>query len=201
MIKHILFFIAVILLFPSFLYSQVDTAGKFNRVAFVARGDLNKDNIADSVIVLQDTLNDISPYKLKVFLSKAKSGYSLVVESDSAIEPQFPDGKDSYRNQATFSDITIASGILIITAELTRGHYEHKFRYQNGNFELIGFSDGGSDGHGVMYTTDFNLSTGVLIEISERYDMDKVLSKKKKIIKVRPLPKLQNFRPFLTDIY
>jgi hypothetical protein len=202
MIRNTFIIISVIILFPSLLYSQaMDTSGKFTNVTYITKGDLNKDKIADSVIVLQDTVNDISPYRLKIFLSKPNRQYFLSVESDSAIEPQFPDGKDSYNNPASFSDITIASGILSITSQLTRGHYEHKFRYLNGNFELIGFTEVGSDGRGIMYTTDFNLSTGILIEKSERYDTDRLLSKKKKIVKIRPLPKLQNFKPFLSDIY
>jgi len=202
MTKKKLFFLPVIVLFPSFLYSQLkNPKQKFSKTVYVTKGDLNKDNISDSVVVLQDTLDDISPYRIKIFLSNANKEYFLSVESDSAIEPQFPNGKESYSNPATFSDVTITSCVLIITSQLTRGHYEHKFRYQNGNFELIGFSEGGSDGHGVMYTTDFNLSTGILLEIAERYDSDKLLSKKKKIVKIRPLPKLQNFKPFQSDIY
>ncbi len=88
--------------------------------------------------------------------------------------------------------MTINKGVLSVNFELLRGHFEHKFRYQNGNFELIGFSSVNSDGQGVMTTTDFNLSTGIRIEKSERYDTDKVLSNRRKKILIRPLPKLQD---------
>ena len=85
--------------------------------------------------------------------------------------------------------------------ELLRGHYKHKFRFQNGNFELIGFSEVSSDGHGVMQTTDYNLSTGIRVEKSERYDSDKILSNKKKKILIRPLPRLQDVAPMDNDLY
>ncbi|MDB5224223.1 MAG: hypothetical protein JWN83_2890 [Chitinophagaceae bacterium] len=202
MIKKIYFAIILLILLHWLSYSQ--TKGhedNFNHVVFIVKGDLNKDNIADSVVVMQDTLNDLSPYRLKIYLTNADRKYFLSVRSDSAIEPQFPDGKEGFRYGTSLNDITIASGALSIICELTRGHYEHKFRYQNGNFELIGFTEVNSDGHGNMYTTDFNLSTGVLVEISQRIESDKLLSKKRKIVKIRPLPKLQNFKPFLSDIY
>lgn len=195
--------IAILVLLPWVLYSQsIGIEDRFDNLVFVVKGDLNKDKIPDSVVVLQDTLNEVSPYRLKIFLTKPDKKYFLSVQSDSAIDPKFPDGKDGYRNGVNFIDITIMSGILSINCELTRGHYEHKFRYQYGNFELIGYTEVSSNGHGVMYSTDLNLSTGELIEISERYDTDKLLSKKRKIIKIKSLPKLQNFTTLSTaDLY
>ena len=167
----------------------------------MVKGDLNKDTFADSVVVLQDTLNNISPYRLKIYLTKPSGKYFLSTLSDSAIKPEFPGGKDEYGNGSGFSEITIHSGILSINYVVIRGHYEHKFRYQNGNFELIRFTSVYSDGQGIMYSTDYNLSKGTLLKISERYDTDKMLSKKWKILKVKNLLKLQSFSPFLTDKY
>ena len=84
---------------------------------------------------------------------------------------------------------------------MTRGHFTHKYRFQNGNFELIGFSQVYSDGHGIMTTIDYNLSTGIRIEKTERYDTDKVLSNTKKKILIRPLPKLQDITPMENELY
>jgi len=97
--------------------------------------------------------------------------------------------------------ISIKSGSLIISEELTRGHYEHKFRFQRGRFELIGFTQAYSDGQGIVYMTDYNLTTGVLLETSERYDTGKRLSKKRKVLKVNFSPDLLTFKPYTTDIY
>jgi hypothetical protein len=200
MIKRRYFVTTILILLPWLSYNQ--TKGNkvnFDHVVIIVKGDLNKDNIADSVVVVQDTLSDLSPYRLKIYFAKPNKKYFLTVQSDSAIGPKFPDGKEGYTSAASLIDISIASGTLSITCELYRGHFEHRFRYQNRNFELIRFTQVYSDGQGIMYTTDYNLSTGVLLEISERYDTDKLLSKKRKVVKVKSLPKMQSFRPFSTD--
>ncbi len=164
-------------------------------------GDLNKDSLPDKVIVTQDTLNEKAPYKIEVFFKEPNGKFKLIVSSTKLIEAQYPDGRDGYFTGTAFSEVTIIKGILSVNMELLRGHFEHKFRYQNGNFELIGFSEVFSDGQGVMTTTDFNLSTGIRIEKSERYDTDKLLSLKKKKILIRPLPKLQDIVPFENQYY
>jgi hypothetical protein len=69
------------------------------------------------------------------------------------------------------------------------------------NFELIGFSMASSDGKGTISTRDFNLSTGTILEIEERYDSDEVISNKKSKLLIRPLPKLQDFQPMQSQLY
>lgn len=136
------------------------------------------------------------------FILKINQGkYQLVLQADSAIEARYPDGQTGYINGTIFSQIVIKGGILTISEELTRGHYEHKFRYKKGRFELIGFTQVYSDGQGIIYTTDYNLSTGALLEISQRYDTNKLLSKERKTIKVNNLPDLRTFKPHSTDLY
>ena len=161
---------------------------------------MNKDSLPDKVIVTQDTLNENAPYRLQVFFKETNGQFKLIVTTTKIIEPQYPDGRDGYRTD-DFSDVTINKGVLSVYFQLLRGHCEHKFRYQNGNFELIGFSEAYSDGQGVMSTNDFNLSTGIRIEKSERYDIEKILSYKKKKILIRPLPKLQDITPFENELY
>ena len=163
-------------------------------------GDLNKDNLTDKVIVTQDTLNENAPYRLQVFFKEQNGQSKLIATSIKLIAPEYPNGKDGYR-ETGFSEITIKKGILSVNIELTRGHFEHKFRFQNGNFELIGFSKVNSDGHGELTTIDYNLSTGIRIEKSERYDTSEVLSNKKKKILIRPLPKLQEVIPMENELY
>lgn len=164
-------------------------------------GNLNKDNLEDKVIVTQDTINQKSPYKLQIFFAQPNGEFKLIATSTKIIAPQYPDGRDGYKTGNGFSDITIEKGVVSINFELLRGHFEHKFRFQNGNFELIGFSEVNSGGRGTMTTIDFNLSTGVRIEKEERYDIDKVISYSKKKILIRPLPKLQDVEPFENELY
>ena len=197
--KQLILTIFILLQLDSF--AQTDTTNyKFDHKVIEVIGDLNKDSLPDKVIVTQDTLNENSPYRVQVFFKEPNGQFKLIVTTTKIIEPQYPDGKDGYRTD-DFSDVTINKGVLSVNFQLLRGHFEYKFRYQNGNFELIGFSEGYSDGQGVVSSTDFNLSTGIRIEKSERYDIDKILSYKKKKILIRPLPKLQDIKPFENELY
>ena len=194
--------LTILFLFQLDSFAQTITKDyNFTHKIMEISGDLNKDSLPDKVIVTQDTLNENAPYKLQIFFKEPSGQSKLIVTSIKIIEPQYPQGRDGYRTGNGFSDVTIKNGILSVNFELLRGHYNHKFRFQNGNFELIGFSEVSSDGHGVMQTTDFNLSTGIRVEKSERYDSDKILSNKKKKILIRPLPRLQDVAPMDNDLY
>lgn len=194
--------LTISILFHLDSFAQTDTINyNFDCKIMEVVGDLNKDNLIDKVIVMQDTLNENAPYRLQVFFKEPSGQLKLIVTSNKIIEPQYPDGRDGYKTGSGFSDITIKNGVLSVNFELLRGHFEYKFRFQYGNFELIGFSEVYSDGHGVMTTTDFNLSTGIRIEKSERYDTEKVLSNMKKKIIIRPLPRLQDITPMENKLY
>jgi hypothetical protein len=183
-------------------FTQADTTGyKFDHKILEVEGDLNKDHLLDKVRITQDTINEKAPYRLQVYFKQPNGSLKLIVSSIKIIESQYPNGKMGYVTGNRFSDVTINKGVLSVNFELLRGHFEHKFRFQNGNFELIGFSKVYSDGQGVMTSTDFNLSTGIWIERSERYDTDKVLSNRKKKVLIRPLPKLQDVVPMENELY
>jgi len=195
-------FLSSLLLFQICVYSQSrNLKDNFILKITEVKGDLNKDNLIDKVVVTQDTINEKSPYKLEIFFSKPNGNYELIVSSTKIIEAQYPDGRNGYKTGDGFSNISIKKGVVSVNFELLRGHFEHKFRFQNGNFELIGVYKTYSDGRGVITTTDFNLSTGIRIEKSERYDTDKLISNTKKKILVRPLPKLQDIEPFENELY
>lgn len=198
--KHLIFILLIILQLDTF--AQTDTSKlNFDHKVREVQGDLNKDGLIDEVVVKQDTLNENAPYRLQIFFKEPNGQSKLIATSTKIIQPQFPDGKNGYKTGNDFSDISIKNDILSVNFELLRGHFEHKFRFQNGNFELIGFSEVYSNGRGVITTTDFNLSTGIRIEKSERYDTDKVLSYEKKKILIRPLPKLQDIAPIENELY
>lgn len=187
------------LLFSALLFAQNDN---FNKIITTVKGDLNKDGLTDYVQVLQDTISDIAPYKLEIYFAGNEGNFKKILSTTAAIDPQYPDGRNGYYNGNSFYKITIIKGILNIQNELIRGNFEHKFRYQNGDFELIGFSEVYSDGQGTMAIIDFNLSTGIRVKTTEPYgkeDFPKTNTRKK--ILIRPLPKLQEFAPFKTEYY
>ncbi|WP_294818955.1 hypothetical protein [uncultured Flavobacterium sp.] len=166
-------------------------AQNFNIPVAKATGDLNKDGIEDLVTVMQDTLHENASYMIQVFFG-IEGGYKPVVSSDELIEPQYPDGRDGFQYGNGFDSVEIKRGILLVNTSLLRGFITQKFRYQNGNFELIGYTSSSSDGIGRIYSEDFNLSTGdrlITVELYETGRMERT-EKTKKVI--RPLPRLQD---------
>ena len=189
-------------LFFSLFSAMLAAQNNFSKEITKVKGDLNKDGLPDYVQVLQDTVSETALYKLEIYFAETNGNFKKVVSTVKAIDAQYPEGKNGYSNGNSFYEITITKGILSIHNELIRGNFEHKFRYQNGNFELIGFSEVYSDGQGTMGNIDFNLSTGIRIKTTEPYgedDFPKTNTKKK--IMIRPLPKLQDFAPFKTEYY
>jgi hypothetical protein len=175
--------------------------GHFSREVKRVTGDLNNDGREDLALVTQDTTADTGPYRLQILFRQPDGHYKLAVSTEDAIDPAFPDGRNGYRTGNDFDDITIINGVVTISVQLLRGHYEHKFRYQNGNFELIGFAESGSDGVGTCSSVDFNLSTGVRHEKDERCDTDQVIRNVQKKVMIRPLPRLQDFQPLQSELY
>lgn len=200
MMKQILVILLIVLQVNSF--AQADTTQfNFNYTVLEVTGDLNKDNLPDKVVVAQDTLSETAPYQLQIFFKEKDGNYKRVTASTKIIEPQYPEGRGGYITGNGFGDVTIRNGILSINFQLLRGHFEHKFRFRNGSFELIGFSMVNANGIGEMTTIDFNLSTGIRVEKTERSDNGKVVSNTRKKIWIRPLPKLQDLIPMENEFY
>ena len=196
------YFLLILILSHLNVFTQISSQDyNFSYKVMEVTGDLNKDGLADKVVVTQDTLNENAPYRLQVFFKEAAGEWKLKATSVKIIEPQYPNGRDGYRTGTGFSDVTIKAGVLSINIELLRGHFEHEFKFQNGRFELIHFSFVSSDGRGVIETIDFNLTTGIRVELLERYDTDKVISNKKTKIIIKPLPTLQNVVPMEQDLF
>jgi len=170
----------------------------FDKTIQTVKGDLNKDGIDDEVVVTQDTLNSEKPYRLQIFFYQKDGSKKRIVTTDKAIEAE----SNAFGYNKSFNEgIQIYSGVLSINEQLLRGNYKHIFRYQKGNFELIGYHEINADGLGKMYEIDFNLSTGKRIEKEENYENGKVLSYKTIKMLIRPLPKLQDFAPYEDDRY
>ncbi|OXB06763.1 hypothetical protein B0A72_04620 [Flavobacterium pectinovorum] len=181
---------------------MLSAQNNFTKEITKVKGDLNKDGLIDYVQVLQDTISETAPYKLEIYFAETNGTFKKIISTIKAIDQQFPEGRNGYYNGNSFYEITIIKGILSIHNELIRGNFEHKFRYQNGNFELIGFSQVYSDGQGTMGMIDFNLSTGIRIKTTEPYGEDDFPKTKNQTkMMIRPLPKLQDFTPFKTEYY
>jgi hypothetical protein len=185
-------------------FAQNDTTQlntNFDYVVSEVFGDLNKDGISDKVLVMQDTLHQNAPYRVQIFLKNTKGKYRLMAMSTKIIEPQFPNGRGVWLTGNGYGSVSIRKGVLIINFELLRGFYEHKFRFQNGNFELIGFHMNYSDGNEFITFTDYNLITGIRIEKVERIDNEKTVSFKKRKIILKRLPHFQDIVPLENGLY
>lgn len=179
--------------------AQQDTIPVFDYTVSTAHGDLNKDGILDFVIVTQDSASNFGPYRLEIFFTLANGDKKLIVQTDKAIEKQYQNGKDGWQFGNALECVSIKRGVVWIEFGFIRGHMEHKFRYQNNRFELIGYSYANVMADHLT-TIDFNLSTGRRIEKYARIDQDlKIISDS--IIKIDPLPNLNEFTPFGNTLY
>lgn len=182
----------VFLLFASQKINAQDSDKEYRHIVYDVKGDLNKDGLADKVVVRENGQDSKNPYLLEIFFKNTDGSYRKVIKSTKAVTPKFPNGGEI--NDVSLENLEIKNGLLIFTNQLIRGNYVHKFRFQNGNFELIGFTENNASAGYIEYV-DYNLSTGVKINKHIDYQTDKILMYKKTIEKLNTLPKLQDFEP------
>lgn len=165
-----------------------DTEPESFHLAQTATGDLDKDGLADSVAINIDTLQTEWPVKISVYFA-THNGYRLVAETQKALAPLRPGGNE-YGNE--MGDVRIDKGVLHLSEQLLRGHDDYVYRYQDGHFDLIGYSSGFVD-HGQVHTIDYNLMTWRLVyEITEQ-ESDDIFKKQNSILKLSSRPQLESF--------
>ncbi|CAM3108063.1 hypothetical protein [Flavobacterium frigoris] len=187
--KNLFVLIAVFTIFTIGHSQSKSTSSRFSKFISQINGDLNKDNIKDVVKVYKDPRK--GDFKTSVFFGTPDGNYKLIIENSTLLSNS--EGRMEVEN---FPSIEIKKGILDLTYELMRGQHNYKFRYQNGNFEMIGFKRSSSDGHAYFETEEANLSTRTKITTVERYDVE---NEKPEITKekmaIAKLPIFQTFNP------
>lgn len=132
----------------------------------VADGDLDKDGIAERVVVY-DTKKDTdfgTERQLHIFRRSA-NGWTLWHRSIGAVLPSEHGGV----NGDPFQDMTIQAGCIVIEhfgGSMEKWAYTHRFRYQNNNWYLIGATIHFGTPCKEWKDYDYNLSTG-RIEVTE----------------------------------
>jgi hypothetical protein len=164
----------------------------YSKIVYRLEGDLNNDNLKDLVIVKEDSSSKYNPYLLEIKFKSIKNEYETVLTSEKAVMEKHPEGDK--RTITSLENLEITKGVLIFTNQFIRGSSKHKFRYQNGNFELIGYTSNDTN-PGYFEFIDYNLSTGQKISIKNAWETNKVLENINSIEKIHPLPKLQDFSP------
>ena len=165
-----------------------------------ATGDLNKDSIDDVAVVIEKIVEegDEAPRALLALFQKKDKTYELACRADKAIMP----GQGSSSDY--FTGISVNKNVIRIDHfnAQGRGKWEtvHRFRYQNGDFYMIGATHKGSDGvTGSTYNYDFNLSSGkMIIQVNGMKDVKKNKNETR-VLKLPSLPKLSAFEPFSLD--
>jgi len=162
-------------------------------------GDLNGDGLMDKVVITMDTASITRPLQLEIFFQQKDSKYSLAACSKKLLAPQYY--KDGKYAGNVLPDVEIENGILIILTERDGNHPQHRFKFQNGNFELIYYFNVIWDGKNTTTETKFDLVKGNYSVESQQLGSEDVTVLEKKKIVVKPLPKIQDFVPFQNKVY
>ncbi len=168
---------------------------KFTALVREETGDLNGDGLADKVVIKMDTADIIRPLQLEIFFQQKDSKYRLITSSKKLLAPQYH--KDGNYAGNVIPDLMIEDGTLNILTERDGRKIDHCFEFLNGNFVLIYYFDVIWDGKNTTTETKFDLANGNYSVESQQLGSDEVtVLEKKKKIRVKPLPKIQDFVPF-----
>ena len=176
-----------------FSFAQKEFQPTGSTVIETVEGDLDGDRIPEQVIIYntKDTAEYGNIREIQI-LKKVNGKWKILEKSRNAILKSRDGGMMGDPYQST----EIEKGILMITqagGSSWKWDYTDKYRFQNGRFELIGYSS--SSGRPEEYWTDvdFNLSTGQLTfekEVENTKEYGK--SKKETLIKKGLKINLQN---------
>ena len=191
-----LFILPFLLIFTTQINAQSSTVkSTYNVQLREEEGDLNNDTIDDKIILSMDTIDQRRPIQLKIFLSQPDGKLERVVCTTQIIEAMYPNGGNQ-TSEYQIPIFEIEEGILNMISEIKGGMASYSFKYQKGNFELIHISKGTWDGKNTTTETEYNLLTGLKIDVEKNLGSEKILNKKEQKIPLKSLPKIQDLKYF-----
>lgn len=186
---------------PPVVYPELPAAGR-DAAGFVPsgwtilarrQGDLNGDGAADLALLLRmnDPANivsvpvgderrpfDTNPHLLLVAFAEAGGGYRLAASNRGLfLRPEQPFTGDVPPNAET---IRVERGSLVVFLEYLRGWARYRFRWQEGEMQLIGYDDVGVSG-GCQTRTSINYLTGRVRLTAGYIDQDRNRSAERRL--------------------
>jgi hypothetical protein len=159
------------------------------------QGDLNKDSVDDVAMVIEDTITSDGDFQkraiLILFKNRKDQRYELTCRGDKAILTT----EDGGILGDPYSGIKIKKGILQIDffgGSRDKWNLTYKYRFQNGDFYLIGATNKG--GNGIQsYSYDYNLSNGKIVIVVKDPENKKNNMTQTSVVKQKQLPSLRTF--------
>ncbi|WP_223560423.1 hypothetical protein [Chryseobacterium lathyri] len=183
------------------------TAPKGYQKIAEAKGDLDKDGQDETVIIFNTdkkiNTDDHDDFLRTFFILKNIDGKLKIWKQNNTV--LFSSGMGFYSEDNTPPELSIKNNTLSITQIFNTNSrhtqtYQHTFRFQNGDFYLIGSHGRFEDTCEFNYLTEINFSTGKVItdeEYSSCDDEEKDIPKdvhKEFVHPFKTLIKMNNFR-------
>ena len=166
-------------------------------------GDLDKDGVSEKVIVYDtEKETDFGTERQIYIYKKNNDKWELWEKSIGAILPSQHGGMMG----DPFEGISIERNCIVIHhfgGSRQKWNYTHRFRYQSGDFQLIGATVTFGSPCDYFFTFDYNLSNGKINYEKETEDCEHENSKienEEMIIKLETLPKMNGFYPGNTEL-
>ncbi|WP_427875610.1 hypothetical protein [Flavobacterium sp. MMS24-S5] len=173
------------------------------------KGDFNKDGLEDYILIIKGTdKSKVIQHEYRgeldrnrrgiIALLNKNNGYELAAKNYGCFSSENEDGGVYYAPELDFE---IKDGKLYINYAHGRyGYWQYTFRYQNSDFELIGYDASSNRGPIVLTQTSINFLTRKKIvdqNINENtYDEDEIFEKSESKIKRTKLLKLSEIKDF-----
>ncbi|MCF8247166.1 MAG: hypothetical protein K9J37_20125 [Saprospiraceae bacterium] len=167
-----------------------------------AKGDLDKDNVEEKVVVFNtDRQSDFGTERELHIYKQKDGGWELWHKSLGAVLPSEQGGVMG----DPFEAVAIENGSLVLQhfgGSRQKWHYTHRFRYQNNAWQLIGATVNNGAPCDYFEDFDYNLSTGKInykktTEDCEKSEENPVTKTEKKdfVVKLASPPNMASFRP------
>lgn len=178
-------------------YEIIETPKSF-KILDEIEGDLDKDGISEKVIVYDtEKETDLGTERQIFIYKKTNDKWELWKSSVGAILPSQHGGMMG----DPFDGISIERNCIVIYhygGSRQKWSYTHRFRYQSGDFYLIGATINSGSPCDYFETFDYNLSNGKIDyqkEMENCENESSKIEKKEMIRKLETLPTMNGFYP------